>query len=148
MRNTVLREKGVETCEKTSIFKALRDFRATPKPWGAVWQSQTCSTYPPAPAKNPARKCRVFTFYLLTLHFSLIMQDFGQVIGNSEDGIGNGAFQYFRLFQPFRLVQQQKSNSDRRFFAICGRSFYLFTPTQFLIDKILCGRLCWTMWVR
>ena len=31
----VLREKGVETCEKASIFKDFRAFLSTPKPWVA-----------------------------------------------------------------------------------------------------------------
>ena len=41
----VLLEKCVETCEKTSNFKALRHLGATPKPWVA-------GSSPPAPAKK------------------------------------------------------------------------------------------------
>ena len=55
----------------------LVEYRS-PKPWVA-------GSNPPAPAKNPARKCGIFTFYLLTLHFSLKRQDFWQVKGNSEE---------------------------------------------------------------
>ena len=43
MWHAVLCEKGVETDEKVSIFKDLRTFRATPKPWVA-------GSNPPAPA--------------------------------------------------------------------------------------------------
>ena len=75
LRHTVSREKVSETGEKASKIKASQIFRATPKPWVA-------GSNPPAPAKNPARKCGIFTFSLLTLHFSLILQDFWQVRSN------------------------------------------------------------------
>ena len=45
LRHVVLRGKCVETCEKASIFKALRHLGATPKPWVA-------GSSPPAPAKK------------------------------------------------------------------------------------------------
>ena len=81
----VLREKGSETGEEAREIKALRAFRATPKPWVA-------GSNPPAPAKNP-RSCwaRIFTFSLFTFNFSLkplFGLDFWEVRGNSEEWKG------------------------------------------------------------
>ena len=56
-RHTVLREKGFETGEKARKIKALRAFRATPKPWVA-------GSNPPAPAKKKEMALAI-SFFLL-----------------------------------------------------------------------------------
>jgi len=71
-------EKGSKSGKRAWNCEVFQSHRATPKPWVA-------GSNPPAPAKNPARKCGIFTFSLLTLHFSLKRQDFWQVISNSEE---------------------------------------------------------------
>ena len=53
----VLLEKCVETCEKASIFNALRHLGATPKPWVA-------GSSPPAPAKKIKSTFFVGFFFL------------------------------------------------------------------------------------
>ena len=57
LRHTVLREKGSETGEEAREIKALRAFRATPKPWVA-------GSNPPAPAKKKEMALAV-SFFLL-----------------------------------------------------------------------------------
>jgi len=59
-----LREKGVKTSGKASIFKALRAFLATPKPWVA-------GSNPPAPAKTEAKWLRFFSFWCVLFCISL-----------------------------------------------------------------------------
>ena len=59
-----MREKGVETGEKPSVFKGLRTFKATPKPWVA-------GSNPPAPAITEAKRLRFFSFWCVLFCISL-----------------------------------------------------------------------------
>ena len=56
--------KSVETGAKVSIFKVLRTFRATPKPWVA-------GSNPPAPAITEAKRLRFFSFCRVLFCISL-----------------------------------------------------------------------------
>ena len=67
-------EKGVETYKKTSNFKALRHFGATPKPWVA-------GSSPPAPAKKI--KSTFFVGFFFLLGYNLRRTRRGAVVNDS-----------------------------------------------------------------
>ena len=70
----VLRGKCLEMCGKGSIFKALRHFGATPKPWVA-------GSSPPAPAKKIKSTFFVGFFFLLGYNFGRARR--GAVVNDS-----------------------------------------------------------------
>ena len=56
----------VKLGKKREKSRRFRPTEPITKPWVAVWQSQTCSTYPPAPAKQKNTKPIGLVFFCFT----------------------------------------------------------------------------------
>jgi len=92
--------KGEQKGQKSGEARGTLEAQSHSKTVGRGFESS-------CPCQKSCTKVRYF--YFLPLNSSLFIHYAGFLASNSEDGIGNCAFQYFRLFQPFRLLQHQKS---------------------------------------
>ena len=106
----------------------LVEYRS-PKPWVA-------GSSPPAPANNRSRKASVFffsVFFCTKAVFYLLFQPFSQSTRKHNRAIYHIVCHYFRTVQHQKSITSVKRASRRpQIFFFCGRSFSLFSPTQFL----------------
>ena len=120
-----MREKSVKTSEKASIFKALRAFLATPKPWVA-------GSNPPAPAKTEAKRLRFFSFWCVLFCISLSKAEmtkfFNTFRSKSPSSLSNNS-----VCSNLSVWYSIKKAAATAEFSFLRSLFYLFTPTQFLM---------------